>query len=396
MRIEFRSPRKISFPLNIIVFNLCRLWPFRKKSLWIFGAKSGDKYDENSKYMFEYVRENHSDVIRAVWLAKYPRVVEQVRALGHESYLNGSWRGKWLQLRAGAAFYSHGLIDFGIVPLVGGAEIVALWHGMGFKKIYNGKYTGLALKTKKLLDHLFSWTYRTVTPVTSEYARRWATEMFTLKREEIYITGQARNDAFRKADREGILGKLGLDARKRIVMYMPTYRQPQLGSDAMEKIVRQLYESERLERALNDNNCIFVAKLHPLTPHIDLPRRDDFVILDYAAVDDNQQLTGISDMMVTDFSSCFVDYALTHKPIIFYIPDEEVFLSQSEDMAEGFFAISALNKAVTPDELADRIAAPSYAAVDATNEIFEDPSIAGTCYSENIYNVIIKKMGFNS
>ncbi len=381
--------------MNIIVFNLCRLWPFRKKSLWIFGARGGDKYDDNSKYLFEYVQSQHSDIIQAVWLTKYPNIVEQVRSMGYKCYLNKSLEGKWLQLRAGVALYSHGLIDFGIIPLVGGAEIVALWHGMGFKKIYNGKYSGSALKIKKSLDHLFSWTYRTITPVTSEYAKQWATEMFTLKQKDIHITGQARNDAFKMADRGKVLKSLDIDPNKKIVIYMPTYRQYQMTKDAMAEIVKELYENQKLNMVLNDNNYIFVAKLHPMTPHIDLPKRDNFIILDYAAVEDNQKLMGISDMLVTDFSSCFVDYALTHNPIIFYIPDEEKFLSLSENMEQGFFDICNMNKAVSPDELADKISSPSFAAVDVTNKIFEDPSINGTCYSENIYNVIINKIGLN-
>ncbi len=396
MKIDFTSERKIAYPLNIIIFSLCRLWLFRNKHLWVFGARHGEKYDENSKYMFEYIQKHHSDKIRSVWLAKHQEVVEQVRARGYECYLNRSWKGKWLQLRAGVALYSHGLIDFGVVPLVGGAEVVALWHGMGFKKIYNGKYTGMTLKIKKFLDHLFSWTYRTITPVTSEYAKQWVNEMFTLKPNEVYITGQARNDAFKIANREQILKTLGISPSKKVVIYMPTYRQPQLGADAMEKIVTALYKNKTLDDVLTAENCIFVCKLHPLTPHIELPKRDNFVILDYAAVGDNQQLMGVCDMFVTDFSSCFVDYALTEQPIIFYLPDEEIFLTQSEGMEQGFFEICRLNKATTPEELAEKISNPSCAAVNVTNDIFEDASIKGTCYSENIYNVIVSKIGITN
>ncbi len=395
MKVELKGPRKTSYLLNIVVFNLCRLVPMRNKRLWIFGAREGEKYDENSKYMFEYVQNNHSDTIRAIWLTKDPQVVEQVKRRGYESELNGSWKGKWSQLRAGVALYSHGLLDFGIVPLVGGAEVVALWHGMGFKKIYNGKYTGLTLRTKKFLDHLFSWTYRNVTPVTSEYARQWVSEIFTLKESEVYITGQPRNDALRMTDREGLLSQLGIDPQKKIIIYMPTYRHYQMGTDAMEKIVKRLYDSRELNDVLNAENATFVVKLHPLTPHIDLPNKDNFITLDYNAVEDNQQLMAACDMLVTDFSSCFVDYALTHRPIIFYLPDEEAFLSQSESMEQGFFNISKLNKAVTEKELAEKIVNPSSIASEATNTIFEDPSIEGTCYSENVYNVIVNKLGIN-
>ena len=59
-------------------------------------------------------------------------------------------------------------------------------------------------------------------------------------------------------------------------------------------------------------------------------------------------------------------------------------------MDDDFWDICNLNRAITPSELAYKILHPSMAAVDRTNEIFEDPSIKGTCYSENVYNAICK------
>ena len=128
--------KKIIYPLNIVLFNLCRLIPFRNKRLWVFGALEGKKYDDNSKAMFEYMRQTHGDEYHCVWLTNNHAIVNQLRASGHETYLNGSIKGKWMQMRAGVAFYTHGLMDFGMLPLVGGAKVVALWHGMGFKQIY--------------------------------------------------------------------------------------------------------------------------------------------------------------------------------------------------------------------------------------------------------------------
>lgn len=394
--MTFMNRRKYSLPINIIVFNICRLIPFRDKRLWIYGAREGEKFDENAKYMFEYMNEKHAKEIRSVWLTDNVEALCLVRSKGYESYLNKSWKGKQLQLKAGVAFYCHGLLDFGTIPLIGGAEIVALWHGMGFKKIYNGKYSGIKLKLKKALDHLFSWTYRTMTPVTSVYAKNWVNEMFTLKYEDIVITGQPRNDAFKKLSRLNIFSSLGIDVTKRIIVYMPTYRMPQLGKDAMYNIVKELYDSKQLENILNETNSILLVKLHPLASHINLPQKENMIILDYSAVESNQDLMGVCDMLITDFSSCFVDYSLLKRPILFYIPDEEDFLTKSESMEKGFFDICCLNKAITPQQLADKILNPSNIVAKKTNELFEDETIKGTCYSENVYNAIINKIGLNN
>ena len=138
--------KKIAILVNIFSFNICQLIPFRNRTLWVFGALEGKKYDDNSKYMFEYMLKEHGEDFRCVWLTNSAETMKMLRSLGMESFLNCTWSGKWLQMRAGVAFYTHGLMDFGLFPLVGGAEIVALWHGMGFKQIYNGKYHGVKLK----------------------------------------------------------------------------------------------------------------------------------------------------------------------------------------------------------------------------------------------------------
>ena len=362
--------------------------PFREKRLWVFGALEGKKYDDNSRYMFEYMSNVFPHDYRCVWLTNNENTLQLLRNRGREVYLNGSWKGKWMQLRAGVAFYTHGLIDFGLFPLLGGAEIVALWHGMGFKHIYNGKYDGWKLKAKRCLDHLFSWTYRTITPITSRYSVEWVKRMFTLNPNHIYITGQPRNDAYKMVDRCKILREIGIDDKKKVVVYMPTYRHQSLGTDAVEKIVRGLYEDENLSKVLSDQGFVFLVKLHPLTPHVDLPSRDNFKVLSYEEISDNQQLMGASDVLVTDYSSCFVDYALLRRPLIFYMPDMEEFFEKSEKLDDGFLDLAKKNMAVTIKDLTDKIIEQSLAAVEATNEIFEDASIKDTCYSENVYNVI--------
>ena len=333
------SDRKLYYPINVIIFFLCRLWLFRSRKIWIFGALEGKKYDENSRYLFEYLQKRNVSGLRLIWLTKHQSVVDELRGKGYEAYTNSSLMGKFYQLRAGVAFYTHGLIDFGVVPMVGGAEIVALWHGVGFKKIYNAAFSGLTLLKRKCFDFFFCWTYRTMTMTTSAYSGMMSIQAFKHKKREIYYTGQPRNDIFRTVNRTEILQKLNINPNKKVIIYMPTYRKPTLGEDAMEKIVRDLYENEQLNDLLNRENFVFLCKLHPATPFIDLKERDNFKILDYKVVDDNQALLGSCDMLVTDYSSCFVDFALLNRPFILYFPDDERFLSMSESMMEEFFEL---------------------------------------------------------
>ena len=383
----------VLWPINVLSFNLCRLIPLRNKKIWLFGGWEGHKFDDNSRFLFEYVSGKKG--VQAIWLSNDEDVVEKVRETGRKAFLSSSINGKYYSIRAGVAVYSHGLMDFGHFPLIGGAKIISLWHGVGFKKIYNDKYSGIKLFMKRFMDKLYSWTYRDITFVTSDYVKKQFSGIFGLNTSsKIMYSGQPRNDVFKQnLQKEKVLSKLSLDFNRRVIIYMPTYRGKDLGDKAMENIIRTLYESDRLNEVLEKGKCVFIAKLHPLTPHIDIPRRVNFVILDYGEVDSNQELLGVSDMLITDYSSCCVDFALLNRPIIFYQPDEEDFMKKSEPLYEELMDVLHTNRCTTPDKLADRIVNPSLEAVNKLNEVFEDESIRGTCYSENVYNAICKEIG---
>lgn len=86
------------------------------------------------------------------------------------------------------------------------------------------------------------------------------------------------------------------------------------------------------------------------------------IIWNYKIVEDNQELLGGCDILVTDFSSCFIDFALTGRPMLFYLPDKENFIT------------------------------PSVETTHATNLLFEDAQIKGTCYCENVFKVVAGKV----
>lgn len=397
MKIDWKNPKKYLWFLNAITFNFYRLIPFRNKKLWIFGAWEGWKYDDNSRTLFEYVNEKYGKEIRCVWLTNEEKTVNVVKSLGFEAYTSSSRMGKMLQKKAGVAIYTNGVMDFGLHPKVAGALIVSLWHGVGFKKIYNAKYSGLKLFIKKVMDKFFSWAYRDLSLVPSNYVAWQCKDYFSLPQNaKIEITGQPRNDVLKHhLSKIDILKKIKIDGTKKIILYMPTYRGYGVQSKSMTRIITDLYNSKELDSFLAEHNCIFIVKLHPLTPLIDLENRDNFSILDYYSVDSTQELLGVADILVTDYSSVFVDYALLEKPIIFYMPDHEDFLKQAEPIYEKFYDICNLNRCDNPKDLSNKLLESSMVAVNAINDLFEDPSIKNTCYSENAYQAIVRELKLN-
>lgn len=394
MQINFKSNRKKNWLSNALLFHLNKLLYRRYKNLWVFGAWQGKKYEDNARYLYEYVVKYHSNSIKAVWLAGNEAVAQTARNTGGEAYTFDSNEGLNAARHAGVAVFTNGLDDFGPFPKVGGAKLVFLGHGVGFKRTYNTKYTGWAFLAKTLMDKMFSWIKRDITIATSTYNVEQRRQIAGLDRNaKIVITGQPRNDVLKsQLDKKGILRDLGISEEKKIILYMPTYRSPSMGAGQMEKIVKDIYASYELKETIRQENCIIVVKLHPKTAHIDIKNRSDFQVLDYATVKDNQVLLAVSDMLITDYSSCCVDFALMNKPVLFYTPDHEEFVNKSEKLSNEFYQICGLNCAQSPNELAAMIATSSLSATIAINNLFEDTSIKGTCYSENVYKTICENI----
>lgn len=383
-----------AWPVNVMTYNLMRLKPNRNKKLWVFGAWMGQKYDDNARFLFEYIHQHHSNSVRAVWLSDNKMVVEQVRRMGCEAYLNCSKEGKRCQKEAGAAIYTHGLDDFGMLPLVGGAKIISLWHGVGGKKIYNAKFAGIKLALKKAMDFFFMWQSRDVTIVTSEYVKELFGTIFSLKKDAIYyITGQPRNDVLFGLNKEEVLSNVDIDKSKRIILYMPTYRMKTMGENAVQKLVEGIYYNERFNKALTATNSVFLIKPHPVTPKLELKNRNNFIVLDNDAVESNQKLLGVADMLVTDYSSCSVDYALLERPVVFYVPDEKEYLEKSEPIFDVFMENTKYNRCETIDDLAEAIINPSNEATDALNEVYNDPSTRDENNCKRVYECIVKELG---
>src|SRR5699024_8243043 len=100
---------------------------------------------------------------------------------------------------------------------------------------------------------------------------------------------------------------------KKIILYAPTYRDN--GMD-ISNIALNL---EKLYTALSDNYVLFI-RMHPTVQTEELNYYPDFIVNVSGETDLNALLVCV-DILVTDYSSIPFEFALLHKPIIFYAYD---------------------------------------------------------------------------
>lgn len=384
--------------INAFVFNICRLITFRNRNIWCFGESEGKSYVDNTKYLFEYVNK-YDKTIKSVWLTTNKSLIDIIRNKGFLVYNTYSIMGIWYSLRAGIAIYNKSLGDFGPIPLVGGAKLVTTWHGAGFKRIYRAADTmhGKLVDIRRALEKIFNWTRMDLLMATSEYHKKQFLERFDIEENQIIVTGQPRNDVFNSfIDRNTIMDNLNINHDYRLVLYMPTYRPKTQGTGIEENIVKGLINNKELERTLIERKMILLIKLHPVSPCLSVNVKEPYVLFSQnEAKVGTQELLGVADILITDYSSCFVDYSLLKRPVLFYVPDEDDYLPHMEGMDKEYYEICSLCQARTIKELIDFINSPRDVVSHVTNALFEDQSIDNKCYSANVYNAIKNRFLLN-
>ena len=105
----------------------------KSENMWIFGAWYGNRYSDNTSYLFEYVNKEKKDVT-AVWLSNKSEIISNLRSKGFKAYHKNSILGFYYGCRAAITFVNCGYSDVNMYAVAKSLK-VQLWHGIPLKKI---------------------------------------------------------------------------------------------------------------------------------------------------------------------------------------------------------------------------------------------------------------------
>ncbi|WP_059021733.1 CDP-glycerol glycerophosphotransferase family protein [Vibrio coralliirubri] len=334
--------RAITLILYILPYWLMRLFIPKNKNLWVFGAWQGQKYGDNSKYLFEYVSKEKN--VRAVWITKNKRIVTELKSSGYEVKYLYSFDAIAILLRAKVNIYNVSHYD--IAPWIPSPILVNLWHGTPLKKIgYDDNirkaknkhlkyYIGLALPFLRVESNA------SLVIASSKMEASSLSSAFNVPKSKVLISGHARNDIFSTMPIRGSITN---------VIYMPTWREA--GS---EYIFKELFENiERYNLDLKELGINLVLKIHP-------NNEKDFGAVNLSNIKtysknygekDVYSVISDFDILITDYSSVYFDYLLSERPIIFSNFDMEFYLSSEREFYYDYDEITPGPKCSNWDDI---------------------------------------------
>lgn len=325
-----------------LVMYLSMLMP-RKRKLCVFGAWLGERFADNSKQLFIEAQQRKN--LRAVWIAKSTDIIKEINDMGYEAYMWGTPKAVWLQLRAGYAVVSNGISDLEHTFL-GRAVIIDLWHGIPLKKVvYDNKYEkNWDSPKQKLRDWLINIPLGKMYFVApSEMFIPIYQSAFRRKRDQIICLGQPRSDIFFDKHRQE-----KYFPGKKIILYCPTHRNE--GAEPIE--LSKIFDLVRLEEFLAENDYYFVVKKH-FYHRNEVENLDGYPhIIDITSeAMDIQKLIMETCVLITDYSSIYIDYLLLDSPLLFYCYDYEHYLEKDREMYFEYEDVTPGIKAKNFDEL---------------------------------------------
>ena len=396
IHLSHASLRRKAWSINAFNATWLRLSKFfRNKKLWIFGCWEGTRYDDNSKYVFEYVTQHHPE-ITAVWITQNQEIYNQIISEGKNAVISDTREAKKIMLSAGVAFYTNGLDDFGIINYVYGTLLINLTHSVSGIKcdyyldhVYENK---IRFILKKVKDKIYDWYKFDYCIVSSEEAMKWRMSVHNnFKRNKYVMSGLPRND---------VLKNRYLEEDFKNVVFFPTYRPYK--NSVIKNVLESFVNDSEFMTFLRQNKIKIIVKLH----NVDETSEKFDIDNENIKLLKNEEILSVQDILIhskaliTDYSSVCMDYVLTGNPVLIYAPDYNIY--------DKYHGITHFWKGIYKSDLiitnAELLKIELIKIFDGnninTNKItqflldnYEDQSIKNTSYTKNVVDYVIKKQG---
>lgn len=292
--------------------------------IWLFSSTDNSHYNYNSRYLFEYVKENLPE-ITPLFVINDPELRNSLSSKYGKQYFieTESIQGIRQALSAGVWFTSAGLPAYG-TGLHKKRLLINLWHGVPLKKIALLD-PNLKKAARIYFKKIFSENYTCILTTSHELIPLMA-RSFAVSEDKIKVWGQPRNDGlFQKNDCREILGQLFPDLPEytKTVLYAPTFRD----YGQVQLFPFKDFDQKQLEAFLDEKNMLLFIRTHvaeqgSADPY--LGKRIRFLGNEQA--EDVTGILNIFDCLITDYSSIYIDYLLTDKPMIFLPYDRQQYL----------------------------------------------------------------------
>ena len=312
-------------------------------NLAVFSAFDSRSYNDNPRYISEALHALKPDA-KIVWLFRDVEAAKQKFNLPDYILPLNAISNEGVGMLARARIVVDNFNKRSYIRLKYPDQFyIQTWHGdRAFKKVgYDnpGQY-----------DYLIE-EHASLCIAGSDYGEMQFRSAFRYRGEVMKI-GYPRNDILLRddpAEAAAIKKRLGMDEDTRLLLYAPTFRDVQQRARQMQKAnLDLLHVLDTLERTTGESwKCL--VRAHYMSCGIPTDEASGRLV-NVSGYPEMAELLKVSDALITDYSSCAGDFALTRRPIWLYQDDLEDYTSNNRalyfDMADSPYWVAS-----TPEEM---------------------------------------------
>lgn len=290
----------IGFCLQI----LFGLFPIKKNKI-LFETCNGEVKD-HLKAIYDYMKHQEIDDYDFKWVITKGNDISAIQ--GNEIVYRKTIGYFYHLLTSHYWMRTHSVST--IVKKREGQIYIQLWHGPGAIKKEGFDIEGVE-NTGETVFHAKEWDYFIA---TDEICQRYIQSATNIRIPRILL-GSCRSDALINVNQDKyytLRADMGVTLEEKLVLYAPTFRDKDLETSSVSLKIKELCKQEGIR---------VVLRLHPwVKERLNIKEYDSSVIdgNQYASIMD---LYLASDILITDYSSVSIEYALLKKPILYYMYD---------------------------------------------------------------------------
>lgn len=295
-----------------------------KKDKVVFDSFHGKYYSDNPKCISEALHEHKPDV-KIYWVFQNPEE-KQVQIPDYIHCIKASdMFAMYKHLATAGVLVSNFALH--ILPKSKKQMFIQTWHGdKAFKKIlHDSTFASQEFFVPEQIPG-----YCDLAVAGSEYGKKQYESAFRYTG-KILMEGTPRNDRLVQNDPQlckELKKALNLSADTKFLLYAPTLRR-EAGQTKQKQKIQDLDISATLDLLEKKDGCKWncLLRAHPAMKGLTGVAEDNRII-DTSGHEDMADLLLISDMLITDYSSCAGDFAVLKRPVILYQADRQEYLEK--------------------------------------------------------------------
>lgn len=203
-------------------------------------------------------------------------------------------------------------------------KVIQLWHACGAYKLFGLSALGKSTLPQRTRNHRnYSMAITSSQGIAPIYSEAFGVPMSHIKPVGVPRTDVFFDKAYEQQVKENFYKKYPVCAGKKIVMFAPTFRG---AGNKTGYYPEERFPIKKIMENLGED-IVLIVKHHPFVKKpVKIPKQYADRVIDLSKGENINDLLFVTDLLITDYSSCIFEASILKVPVLFYAFDLEEYL----------------------------------------------------------------------